>query len=284
MAKAAQKPKKNMTTKAAQKTAPKKSSVKASAKPASRTKSKKVKDSRKVAAFKGAASQKTSPVRAAPAGKKPLASKKKNMTPKAAAKVKAHAKSGAAVGDQMAFPMASKIPRVALKPNVQPAKKAASDSGSGHAPKIGDAISDFALPSTDGEFRLSTHKGQKVVLYFYPKDATPGCTLEGHDFSKLKNDFAAAGAVVLGVSRDDMKSHEKFKAKEGYTVDLISDADETLCQMFDVIKMKNMYGKSVLGIERSTFVIDENGKLAEEWRKVSVPGHAAEVLAKVKAL
>lgn len=151
-------------------------------------------------------------------------------------------------------------------------------------PAIGAMVSDFALPATGGEFRLSTHKGQKIVLYFYPKDATPGCTLEGHDFSKLKNDFAAAGAVVMGVSRDDMKSHEKFKAKEGYSVELISDVNEELCQIFDVIQEKNMYGKKVLGVERSTFLIDADGKLAKEWRKVSVPGHAAEVLESVKAL
>lgn len=162
--------------------------------------------------------------------------------------------------------------------------KTSTVKGSYKGPGIGDRVSDFALPATGGEFRLSNHKGQKVVLYFYPKDATPGCTLEGHDFSKLKNDFMKAGAVVMGVSRDDMKSHEKFKAKEGYSVDLISDVNEELCQIFDVIQEKNMYGKKMMGVERSTFLIDGDGRLAKEWRKVSVPGHAAEVLESVKAL
>lgn len=179
-------------------------------------------------------------------------------------------------------------PAKAAKPKSSSAGRAMAKTSvvkSGYkGPSIGSAVSDFALPATDGEFRLSTHKGQKIVLYFYPKDATPGCTLEGHDFSKLKNDFAAAGAIVMGVSRDDMKSHEKFKAKEGYSVELISDVNEELCQMFDVIQEKNMYGKKILGIERSTFLIDGDGKLAKEWRKVSVPGHAAEVLESVKAL
>lgn len=156
--------------------------------------------------------------------------------------------------------------------------------GDYQGPRIGQAISDFALPATDGEFRLSQHKGQKVVLYFYPKDATPGCTLEGHEFSKLKNDFAAVGAVVMGVSRDDIESHQKFKNKQGYSVELISDVNEELCRVFDVIQEKNMYGKKMMGIERSTFLIDGDGRLAKEWRKVSVPGHAAEVLESVKAL
>jgi peroxiredoxin Q/BCP len=148
------------------------------------------------------------------------------------------------------------------------------------APKIDD----FALPSTAGTFRLSDHKGKKVVLYFYPKDNTPGCTTEGAAFRDLHDKFKRAGAVIAGVSRDSLKSHEGFKAKMGFPFELISDADEKLCQRFDVIKMKNMYGKKVRGIERSTFVIDADGRLAKEWRGVKVPGHAEEVLEAVKAL
>jgi peroxiredoxin Q/BCP len=116
------------------------------------------------------------------------------------------------------------------------------------------------------------------VLYFYPKDMTPGCTIEGHEFTKLKGAFSKKNAVVFGVSRDSVASHEKFKAKECYTIDLLSDEDEKLCKTFGVIKDKNMYGKIVKGIERSTFVIDEQGRLASEWRGVKAEGHAAQVL------
>lgn len=152
-------------------------------------------------------------------------------------------------------------------------------------PEIGAKIKDFSLPSTEGkDFRLSEHSGEVVVLYFYPKDATPGCTIEGHDFTKLLPKFKKAGAVVYGISRDSMKSHEKFKEKECYKVDLLSDEDEKLCKYFDVIKEKNMYGKKVLGIERSTFVIDAQGKLATEWRKVKVENHADEVLKFVQSI
>lgn len=153
-----------------------------------------------------------------------------------------------------------------------------ADKKSG-GPAIGSLVKDFKLPSTDGQdFRLSDHKGKSVVLYFYPKDSTPGCTIEGHDFSKLLPQFKKAGAVVYGVSRDSMKSHLKFKEKECYAVDLLSDENEVLCKYFDVIKMKNMYGKMVQGIERSTFVIGPDGKLVSEWRKVKVENHAVEVL------
>jgi len=148
------------------------------------------------------------------------------------------------------------------------------------APKL----EDFALPATGGTFRLSDHKGMKVVLYFYPKDNTPGCTTEGAAFRDLHGKFTSAGAVVAGVSRDSLKSHEGFKAKMGFPFELISDADEKLCQQFDVIKMKNMYGKKVRGVERSTFLIGPDGTLVREWRGVKVPGHAEEVLEAVKAL
>lgn len=144
---------------------------------------------------------------------------------------------------------------------------------------IKDTVPNFSAPTTSIEtFKLSDFKGEKVVLYFYPKDATPGCTIEGHEFTKLKPQFEKMNAHVFGVSRDSMKSHEKFKEKECYKVDLISDEDETICKIFDVIKEKNMYGKKIMGIERSTFVIDEKGKLIHEWRKVKAEGHAKEVL------
>lgn len=153
------------------------------------------------------------------------------------------------------------------------------------APQIGSKVADFKLPSTSGEeFCLSKFKGQKVVIYFYPKDATPGCTLEGHEFTALRSEFKKLGAVVVGVSRDSLKSHLKFKEKQCYKIDLLSDEEEKLCRLFDVIKEKNMYGKKVMGIERSTFVIDEKGKLLCEWRKVKAEGHAKEVLKELKKL
>ena len=150
---------------------------------------------------------------------------------------------------------------------------------------IGEKVTDFSIPATgDATFRLSEHKGHPVVLYFYPKDNTPGCTVEGADFRDLHKQFSALGAVVAGISRDSLKSHESFKGKMEFPFPLLSDADEKLCSQFDVIKMKNMYGKKVRGIERSTFLIGDDGKLVREWRKVKVDGHAAEVLAAVKTL
>ena len=147
------------------------------------------------------------------------------------------------------------------------------------------AVSDFTLPVTGGsEFRLSAVKSRLVVLYFYPKDNTPGCTTEGAQFRDLHSKFLKAGAAVYGVSRDSLKSHENFKTKMGFPFELISDVDEKLCKQFDVIKMKNMYGKKVCGVERSTFLIGPDGKLIREWRGVKVPGHADEVLAAVQAL
>lgn len=147
------------------------------------------------------------------------------------------------------------------------------------------AVPDFELPATGNQlFRLSAFKGHPLILYFYPKDNTPGCTDESLQFRDLHADFAKAGWAVFGVSRDSLASHEKFKAKFEMPFDLLSDGDETLCRLFDVIKEKNMYGKKVMGVERSTFLIDAEGKLRAEWRKVSVKGHAAEVLAAVEAL
>jgi peroxiredoxin Q/BCP len=150
---------------------------------------------------------------------------------------------------------------------------------------FGKKVQDFSAPATGGTtFRLSDYKGHPVVLYFYPKDNTPGCTTEGADFRDLHKQFVKLGAVVVGVSRDSLKSHEGFCTKMGFPFPLVSDADEKLCTQFDVIKMKNMYGKQVRGIERSTFLIGPDGKLVREWRKVKVAGHAAEVLEAVKAL
>ena len=149
---------------------------------------------------------------------------------------------------------------------------------------LGKKVPDFTIDATAGPFTLSEHLGHPVVLYFYPKDNTPGCTTEGAQFRDLHAKFAKAGAVVAGVSRDSIKSHQNFAAKMGFPFPLLSDADEKLCAQFDVIKMKNMYGKKVRGIERSTFLVGADGKLAREWRGVKVPGHAAEVLAAVEAL
>lgn len=149
----------------------------------------------------------------------------------------------------------------------------------------GDLVPDFEFTATSNlTAHLNDYKGQNVILYFYPKDATPGCTTEGQDFRDAYPQFQALDAVVFGVSRDSLKSHENFKAKQNFPFELISDSDEKLCQLFDVIKMKSMYGKQHLGVERSTFLIDKNGVLKQEWRKVSVKGHVEEVLNAVKAL
>ena len=150
---------------------------------------------------------------------------------------------------------------------------------------LGKKVPDFSVPATgDSTFRLADHKGHPVVLYFYPKDNTPGCTVEGTDFRDLHKDFVALGSIVAGISRDTLKSHEGFKAKMAFPFPLLSDADEKLCALFGVIKLKNMYGKKVRGIERSTFVVDGKGVLVQEWRGVKVPGHAAEVLAFVRSM
>ncbi len=149
----------------------------------------------------------------------------------------------------------------------------------------GKAVKDFSLPSTGGgTFKLSDQRGKTLVVYFYPKDNTPGCTVEGTDFRDRHKEFAKAGAAVVGVSRDSLKSHEGFKAKMKFPFELLSDTDEKLCTQFGVMKMKNMYGKKVRGIERSTFVLDGEGAIAREWRGVKVPGHVEEVLSFVKTL
>jgi thioredoxin-dependent peroxiredoxin len=150
---------------------------------------------------------------------------------------------------------------------------------------LGKPVPDFSLRSTGGNtFRLSEQRGKRLVLYFYPKDNTPGCTTEGADFRSHYREFKRLGSDVLGISRDSLASHERFKAKMSFPFELLADPDETVCAQFGVMKDKNMYGKKVRGIERSTFVIDEKGKLAHEWRGVKVPGHVEEVLSFVKAL
>lgn len=151
--------------------------------------------------------------------------------------------------------------------------------------EVGKAIPHFtATTSTGTNVSPASLKGKHVVFYFYPKDNTPGCTQEGLDFNGLLKQFAKHNAVVFGISRDTAKCHEGFRAKQGYEFDLISDTDEALCALFDVIRNKNMYGKQVRGIERSTFLIDDQGVLRREWRKVKVPGHAEEVLGAVRQL
>ncbi len=133
-------------------------------------------------------------------------------------------------------------------------------------------------------FCLKNFLGQKVVLYFYPKDLTPGCTVEGQDFNSLYNKFKNSNTVILGVSRDTVSLHERFKEKYGFKFELLSDKDEKLCKAFDVIKLKKLYGREYLGVDRSTFVIDESGKIIQQWRGVKVKGHAKEVLEFIKAI
>lgn len=151
--------------------------------------------------------------------------------------------------------------------------------------QIGKKVPDFRIAATGGQtVRLSELKGKNVVLYFYPKDSTPGCTMEGRDFRDNIRKFRSRKTAVYGISRDTLKSHEKFKANECFPFELLADEDEKLCRLFDVIKEKNMYGKKVMGIERSTFLIDKEGILRREWRKVKVEGHVDEVLQAVKDL
>ncbi len=151
--------------------------------------------------------------------------------------------------------------------------------------KIGNIVANFSLPATgDKTLSLNDFKGSNLVLYFYPKDSTPGCTLEGQDFRDRFSAFGKANTAILGVSRDSVKSHENFCSKQNFPFDLLADTDETLCRQFDVIHEKNMYGRKVMGIVRSTFLIDGKGVLRQEWRKVSVKGHADEVLAAAQAL
>jgi len=147
------------------------------------------------------------------------------------------------------------------------------------------AVTDFQLPATGGKtFQLTDYRGKNLVIYFYPKDSTPGCTTQGIQFRDAYADFQQCDTEIVGVSRDSLKSHENFKAKFSFPFDLLSDTEELACSLFAVMKLKNMYGKQVRGIERSTFVIDKNGNLVKEWRGVKVEGHAAEVLSFIQTL
>lgn len=152
-------------------------------------------------------------------------------------------------------------------------------------PMFNQSVADFQLPATSGKtFQLSEYAGKNVVIYFYPKDSTPGCTTQGIQFRDAYAQFQALNTEIFGISRDSLKSHENFKAKFTFPFELLSDTEELACTLFDVIKMKNMYGKQVRGIERSTFVIDANGTLVKEWRGVKVDSHAAEVLSFIQTM
>lgn len=153
------------------------------------------------------------------------------------------------------------------------------------APRMNRVVGDFTADATGAKkIRLKDLRGQNVVIYFYPKDSTPGCTTEGRDFSALHARFRRANTAILGVSRDSVASHEKFKAKQGFKFDLLSDPDEVLCKKFDVIHEKTLYGRKFMGVVRSTFLIDAEGKLRREWRNVKVKGHAEDVLEAAKSL
>lgn len=154
-----------------------------------------------------------------------------------------------------------------------------------NTPELNKPAPAFDLPATGNQhISLASLKGRKVVLYFYPRDATPGCTTESQDFRDAMEEFSAAGTLILGLSQDSIASHEKFKAKQSMPFDLLSDEDGSVCRAYDVIKLKNMYGKEFEGIERSTFLIDGKGVLRQQWRKVKVPGHVDQVLAAARAL
>ncbi len=150
---------------------------------------------------------------------------------------------------------------------------------------LNQAVTNFQLPATSGKtFQLSDYQGKILILYFYPKDATPGCTTQGIQFRDAYPEFQSCSAEIFGISRDSVKSHENFKAKFSFPFELLADTEELACSLFDVIKMKNMYGKQVRGIERSTFIINQQGQLVKEWRGVKVEGHAEEVLNFIKTL
>ena len=150
--------------------------------------------------------------------------------------------------------------------------------------QVGKTVPNFSLDSTKGTFNLNEHRGRYVALYFYPKDNTPGCTQEGIDFHAQRQKFSRAGARIFGISRDSLKAHHRFKEKQGFGFDLLADPDEKVCELFDVMKEKTMFGKKVRGIQRSTFLIDKKGVLRHEWRKVKVLGHVDEVLKTLKEL
>ena len=212
---------------------------------------------------------------------------KKKAAPKTAPKA-APAKASAAkpkkIAEKATFATTVKRAAKSVVSKVKSMTKAKTEkTPTAYKIKPGDAAPDVKVPATSGrELSMKDFKGKSVVLYFYPKDNTPGCTLEGHDFRRLHKEFQAAGCEILGVSKDSVRSHEGFKSKCGFPFELLSDESGALCKAFDVIQMKSLYGRKFEGIERSTFVIGKDGKIQREWRKVKVGGHADEVLAFVK--
>ncbi len=242
-----------------------KKKAKKATKKTTKTTAKKAKSTTKKSTMKAAGTKKTATKKAAPTKK---AATKKTATKKAATTAKTATSKAAtttvkAVTKNIAGTMAQTVTVVRAV--------------------LGNPVPNFEVAGTGGQkLTLEGLKGRQVVLYFYPKDATPGCTIQGHEFTKLHNDFKELGVEVYGVSRDSVDSHEKFKTDECYSIDLLSDAKGELCNMFDVMKDKNMYGKMVSGIERSTFLIDADGNLVKEWRGVKPAGHAQEVLEWVK--
>jgi peroxiredoxin Q/BCP len=179
---------------------------------------------------------------------------------------------------------AKKPARPATVPSAKP-RPSRSTAPAFDPVRLDQPVADFTAPATGGGlWRLQDARGRKLVLYFYPRDNTPGCTLEGQQFAALAPHFAKAGVTVLGISRDSIASHEKFRTQMCFPFDLLSDGSEAICRQFDVIREKNMYGRKVLGIQRSTFLLDSAGVLRREWRGVKVDGHAAQVLAAAQAL
>lgn len=209
------------------------------------------------------------------AAKKVVAKKVvKKAAPKAAVKSAAKPSKPAAV-KKVAKPKVE-----ASKPAASAVKKSISSSGQ----MVNKKCPDFTLPNSQNEIiSLKNLKGKKIVLYFYPKDSTPGCTLEGQQFSRLHKDFVKENAVILGVSQDSVQSHDKFKCKYNFPFDLLADEQGMLCRAFDVIKEKNMYGKKFMGIERSTFIINEDQIITGEFRKINLAGHAEFILDQIKA-
>lgn len=243
----------------------------------------KKKTAKKTATKKTPAAKKTTGKVAPKAAKKvakkttPKATKKAAATKKTKPAVKTAAKKKTATPKKVKSAVKTKPE----KTSTTPTKAAVSTADL----VLGKTIDQLSLPMTGGQtFNIKDYAGKKVVLYFYPKDMTPGCTQEGHEFTELAPEFGKLNTVVLGISRDPVAMHEKFIQKENYKINLLSDGNETACKLFDVIKEKNMYGKKVMGIERSTFLLGEDGKVVKAWRKVKVEGHAAEVLAAVKSL
>ncbi len=282
--------KKKTTKKTAKKKVAKKKATKKKAKKKTMKKKAVKKKTKKKATKKKATKKKATKKKTTTKKKAKKKATKKKATKKAVKKKTTKAK---ATTKKAAAPKKKAAPKKAAKPTKKKAAKPAPKKSDSKPAKnltvytaqvtVGGTMPQFDLPLT-GNKNLTNEqlKGQKTVIYFYPKDHTPGCTIEGHDFSKLKNDFSDNNTVVYGVSRDSIKSHERFIEKQNYTIELISDEDEKLCSIFGAIKLKNMYGKQVRGIDRSTFVIDENGQLVKEWRSVKVAGHAEEVLEYIK--